>query len=342
VLTLSSELTPDDPTTMDVSPASLGDNTLGTNDGTGYPVNPVTGLPYAPQIVRRGDFGRVLAEYWADGPSSETPPGHWNLMANYVSDHIAAKRLAGTGPVLDDLEWDVKLYFAVNGAVSDAAIGCWGTKRVYDSVRPISMIRYMGGLGQSSDPLSASYSPDGLPLVPGLVELITAASSAPGQRHEALANYQNEVAVLAWPGGPADPSSQYSGVHWIRSKAWVPYQRATFVTPAFPGYTSGHSTFSRSAAEVLTRFTGTPFFPGGLGEFVIPKNGFLKFEIGPSEDMTLQWATYYDAADQAGQSRLWGGIHIHADDFGGRKMGATIGAVVYDKALTYFNGTAAP
>ena len=60
----------------------MGNNTLGTNDGTGHAVNPVTGQPYAPQIVPQADFGRVLAEFWADGPHSETPPGHWNVIAN--------------------------------------------------------------------------------------------------------------------------------------------------------------------------------------------------------------------------------------------------------------------
>ena len=340
VIRFSSRLTPDDPVTMDISPASLGDNPLGTNAGTGYPSNPITGQPYVPQIVKRGDFGRVLAEFWADGPTSETPPGHWNVLANYVSDNTATKRVGGTGPVVGDLEWDVKLYLALNGAVHDAAVGCWGTKRVYDSVRPISMIRYMGGIGQSSDLGGPSYDPDGLPLETGVVEVITPASSAPGERHEALAAFLGEIAVYSWPGEPAIPATQYSGVHWVRAKNWVAYQRKTFVTPPFAAYTSGHSTYSRSAAEILTAFTGSPYFPGGLGEFVALQNQYLVFEDGPSTDVRLQWATYYDAADQAGQSRLWGGIHIVADDFGGRMMGAAIGPMVWAKAQTYYDGTA--
>jgi hypothetical protein len=44
----------------------------------------------------------------------------------------------------------------------------------------------------------------------------------------------------------------------------MPYQLISFVTPPFPGYVSGHSTFSRTAAEILTQFTGTPFFPAVL------------------------------------------------------------------------------
>ena len=346
VIELSSRLTPDDPTMIDVSPASYGNNPLGTNDGHGYPVNPVTGQPYTPQLVKRGDFGRLIAEYWADGPTSETPPGHWNVIANLVADTPGfQRRLGGTGPLLNPLEWDVKTYFAINGAVHDAAIACWGAKRVYDGVRPITMIRYMGKKGQSSDSGQPSYDPEGLPLEPGLIELITAQSSAPGERHAGLvaAGAQlGEVAIVAWPGGPADPKTQYSGTRWVLAKEWVPYQRSTFVTPAFPGYYSGHSTYSRSAAEVLTHLTGSEYFPGGLGEFAVAQNGFLQFEIGPSGPVRLQWARYFDAADQAGQSRLWGGIHVQADDFTGRTRGHEIGIAAFDKAVTYFDGTAVP
>ena len=346
VIELSSRLTPDDPTMIDISPASLGNNPLGTNDGHGYPVNPATGQPYTPELVKRGDFGRLIAEYWADGPTSETPPGHWNVLANSVADTAGfERRFRGAGPVLDPLEWDVKTYLALNAAVHDAAIACWGAKRRYDGVRPITMIRYMGKKGQSSDSGQASFHPMGLPLEPGVIELITAESSAPGQRHADLvaAGAQlGDVAIVAWPGGPADPKTQHSGTRWVLAKGWVPYQRATFVTPAFPGYFSGHSTFSRSAAEVLTLITGSEFFPGGLGEFVVRQNGFLQFEAGPSGDVTLQWARYFDAADQAGQSRLWGGIHVEADDFTGRRVGDQIGIAALNKALTYFDGTAAP
>ena len=74
---------------------------------------------------------------------------------------------------MDALEWDVKLYLALNGAVHDAAVAAWGLKGHYDSVRPISMIRYMGGKGQSSDPDGPSYDPEGLPLEDGLIEVIT-------------------------------------------------------------------------------------------------------------------------------------------------------------------------
>ena len=122
---------------------------------------------------------------------------------------------------------------------------------------------------------------------------------------------------------------------------WVPYQRSTFVTPAFAGYPSGHSTFSRAAAEVLTAFTGDEYFPGGMTSFTV-KKGELLHEEGPTQDTTIQWATYFDAADQAGISRLFMGIHVPSDDLEGRTIGATCGKDAMALALRYFDGTASP
>lgn len=363
VLQKSATLSPDLDGMIDVSPGAYGNNPLGTNDGTGHALNPVTGQAYAPQVVKLGDFARVLAEFWADGPNSETPPGHWNVLANQVSDDpLATHQFQGVGQALDRLEWDVKLYFSLNAAVHDAAVNCWGLKRIYDFVRPISAIRYMATQGQSSDASAASYNLEGLPLVADLSELITS-STWPNGKHAGIqcctdlngnpapcvdsqgnpgiqVSCVGEVAVQTWPGQAPDRVTQFSGIRWIRAKEWVPYQLDTFVTPAFPGYNSGHSTFSRAAAEVLAAFTGSEFFPGGLGEFVAPKDAFLKFESGPSEDTPLQWASYFDAADQAGQSRIYGGIHIHADDFSARIAGSKIGQEAFSKAKTYFDGTA--
>ena len=324
---------------IDISPAAFGNNSLGADDGTGYPENPASGQPYTPTVVNGADFVRVVAEFWSDGPHSETPPGHWNVLANGVADHPLMhnnKRIAGQGPVVDDLEWDVKVYLAVNGAVHDAAIWAWGNKTVYDSSRPITLIRYMAGRGQSSDPSGASYDPEGLPLVPGVIELITRETTRPGGRHAALAGHEGEIAVRIWAGGPADPATQTSGVGWKRGVEWLPYQPTNFVTPPFPGYTSGHSTFSRAAAEVLAAITGSPFFPGGLGTFVAAQDAFLRSEKGPNETVRLQWATFYDAADQAGLSRRFGGIHPFYDDYPSRIAGARIGQKAWVKAQEFY------
>lgn len=357
----SALLSSDLPATIDLSPGAYGNNSLGTNDGHGHAQNPFTGEPYVPSVTKLGDFARVLAEYWADGPKSETPPGHWNVLANAISDsRFQHFRFEGLGEPLDRLEWDVKLYFELNGALHDAAINCWGVKRKFNSVRPISAIRLMATRGQSSAPELPSYHPEGLPLEPGLSELITA-ETWPDGRHAGITCCVNrvgipapcidsngalgiqtscvgEVAVMSWPGSPQDRQRDASGVRWIRAKEWRPYQLDTFVSPAFPGFNSGHSTFSRAGAEILAAFTGSEFFPGGIGEFIARKDSYLTFERGPSEDVRLQWATYFDAADQAGQSRLFGGIHIPSDDFTGRTAGSQIGRAAHEKARGIFAG----
>ncbi len=344
VLQKSAEL--GDLTVIDISPASLGNNPLGTEAGGGRPLNPSTGLSYAPNLVPRGDYARVIAEYWADGPSSETPPGHWHSLANQASDAIPLKKIGGSGPVIGELEWDVKLYFALAGATHDAACAAWSLKRYYDSPRPISMIRFMAKQGQSTDPGLPSYHPEGLPLIPGLTAVVTLASLAPGgEHHNQPPAYfgppftAGEIAVRTWPGRPEDPTVQRGLPTWIRGTSWFPFQDRTFVTPAFPGYMSGHSTFSRAAAEVLTAFTGSAYFPGGIASFTAPAHAFLKTELGPSVTVQLQWATYFDAADEAGSSRRWGGIHPSMDDLPARTIGSQVGKQAWTAAQKYWDAT---
>lgn len=340
-------------TEIDISPASFGNVDISTlptdfanydtfydylnggDAGTGREENPITGMPYEAQVVKLGDYARILAEFWADGPDSETPPGHWFTILNYVSDNIAEKRFNGQGEILDDLEWDIKSYFLFGGTMHDVAITSWGIKGYYDYVRPISAIRYMVDQGQSSDDQLPSYDPAGIPLVDGFIELVEMGDPLAGAENGNV----GKIKLFAWKGPDyiVDPDSDVAGVDWILAENWWPYQRPTFVTPNFAGYVSGHSTFSRAAAEVMTLLTGSPYFPGGLGEFEAPMNEFLVFEDGPSEDITLQWATYRDASDQTSLSRIWGGIHPPADDIPGRIIGERIGVESFLFGSSYFN-----
>ena len=354
VSTWSSHLDANDPTMWDISPASLGNinsfptsfadyqsfyNYLdGGDSSTGHSVNPSTGLPYVPQMVKRADYARILAEFWADGPDSETPPGHWFTLLNYVSNHSSfSKKYMGNGPVLDDLEWDVKAYFSLGGAMHDSAIAAWGIKGWYDYIRPVSAIRGMAELGQSSDVTLPSYHPGGILLEPGYIEIVDQDDALAGQNGE----HVGKIKLFAWRGPDyiSDPTVDEAGVDWILAENWWPYQRPSFVTPPFAGYVSGHSTFSRAAAEVMTMLTGDPFFPGGMGEFTALKDEFLVFEDGPSEDIVLQWATYRDASDQCSLSRIWGGIHPPADDIPGRLIGEEIGIQAFNLAEKYIDGS---
>ena len=349
----ASHLDPADGVTMDISPASLGnlgsypesfadypsfyDREFGGDPGRGHGRNPHTDAPYDAQVVLRGDYTRVLAEFWADGPDSETPPGHWFVIANTVNDHpLLQRRFQGKGAELGSLEWDIKTYFTLGGAMHDAAITAWGAKGRYDYIRPISALRAMADLGQGSDPNLPSYHENGLPLIPGFIELIGDEDPLRGVMNE----HVGKPKLYSWrgPGHVEVPWLDTAGVGWIRAEDWWPYQRPTFVTPPFAGYVSGHSTYSRAAAEVLAALTGDDYFPGGMSEFEIAANDFLRFEAGPSVPMTLQWATYRDAADQCSLSRIWGGIHPPIDDIPGRLMGIEVGRDAFAEAVRHFDG----
>lgn len=346
-----SHLDPNDPTLWDISPASVGNVQSyptqlsdyanfynyydGGDPGQGYAVNPKTNMPYTPQLVKRADYARVLAEFWADGLDSETPPGHWFNIYNEVSTHpLYEKKWKGLGPELDNLEYDVKMYLTLGGAMHDAAISAWSIKGWYDYARPVSAIRYMAEKGQSTSNALPNYHPAGLPLVPGYIEQVQLGDPLAGSSNQ----HVGKIKLYTWKGPDyiTNPANTYAGVGWILAENWWPYQRPSFVTPPFAGYVSGHSTFSRAAAEVLTYITGDPFFPGGMSEFVALENEFLEFEEGPSTDVILEWATYRDASDQCSLSRIWGGIHPPMDDINGRLIGEIIGLESSVKADSIF------
>jgi hypothetical protein len=220
------------------------------------------------------DTHKVIAEYWSDGPRSELPPGHWNVFAQWVSRRDR-----------HGLDRDAKLFFALNNALLDASITAWDAKRQWDSVRPITAVRWL----------------------------------------------KRGQLVRAW-GGP------YQGTKTIRGEDWLPYQPATFVTPPFAEYISGHSTFSAAAAAVLQDFTGKD----DLGMSITIPAGSSKVEPGavPAAPVTLSWKSFTAAADQAGLSRLYSGIHFEDGDLEARVAGAEVGEQVMDKAVTYFSGKA--
>jgi len=217
------------------------------------------------------DTQKVIAEYWKDGPSSELPPGHWCLFAQFVSQRDA-----------HNLDSDVKMFFALTNAIFDASIACWDAKRAYDSERPVTAIHY----------------------------LFT------GKK------------VRAWAG-------PYKGTQWIDGKDWEPYQPTTIVTPPFPEYYSGHSVFSAAGAEILKRFTGSDAF----GTSYTKQAGTSDVEPGtvPATDITLSWATFSDAADEAGISRRYDGIHFEQGDLMGRTLGRVIAAQAWNKAQQYID-----
>ena len=341
-----SHLDPGNGVMIDISPASRGNLSSypltkedhpsfydfldgGVQQTTGHSINPITGNPYDPQIVPQGDYARVLAEFWADGIDSETPPGHWfEILHSVLDDTNFVRQWEGQGDTLSILEYDVRAHFVLGGAMHDAAVSAWSVKGWYDFIRPVSAIRYMARLGQCSDTNQLNFHPGGIPLISNYIELVEPGDPLEGSSQENV----GKIKLYTWKGPDhiTDPQTDIAGVDWILAENWWPYQRPTFVTPPFAGYVSGHSTFSRTAANVLTSMTGSPYFPGGMGEFHAEQNNFLAFEQGPSVDITLQWATYQDAADECSLSRIWGGIHPPVDDVPGRLMGDTLGMLTFN------------
>jgi hypothetical protein len=222
------------------------------------------------------DRTKSIAAYWWDGPATELPPGHWCLLAQYVS-----RRDRHT------VDQDAKLFLALTGALLDAGIAAWDAKRAYDSVRPITAVREL---------------------------------------------YRGRT-VLAW-GGPG------RGTRAVRGEDWRPYQPPAVVTPPFAEYVSGHSTFSAAAAEVLASFTGSQRF--GFSVTIPAGNSMIEPGVVPSRPVTLSFPTFADAADQAGRSRRYGGIHFRAGDLDGRDLGRRVGATAWARARGYFDGTEEP
>jgi hypothetical protein len=135
-----------------------------------------------------------------------------------------------------------------------------------------------------------------------------------------------DASIVAW-------DDKYAYDHWrpvtaIRAAAedgnpdtvadatWTPL----LVTPAFPSYVSGHSTFSSSAARVLARF-----FHSDAVSFTTTSDAL--------PGVTRSFASFSAAADEAGQSRIWGGIHWQYDNQDGLAAGRALGDSVFEHFL---------
>ncbi len=196
----------------------------------------------------------------------------------------------------NSLDTDAQLFFGLGNAVFDAGVSTWEAKTFYDYARPVRAIRDLGELG-----LIGEFDAD-------------------------LGGY----AVDAW-AGPGE------GTQRILATDFITYQTPrTDPSPPFAEYTSGHSAFSASGAEILKLFTGSDSFGGS----VTFEPGESRFEPGltPGDETTLAWNTFTNAADEAGISRIYGGIHFDDGDLNGRTLGREVGQSVLDQTLLFING----
>src|SRR6266516_3020953 len=167
-----------------------------------------------------------IALFWTDGAGTETPPGHWNSIAQIIADAQG-----------NTLEENARLFALLNIAMADAAICAWDAKYTFHFWRPVTAINF------------------------------------------------------------AEPQ-----LNWA----------SFIVTPPFPDYVSGHSTFSGAAATVLPLFYGTEDLPFTTGSDFLP-------------GVTRSFSTCLDAAEEAALSRLYGGIHFRSANEDGLQAGISIG-----------------
>ena len=167
-----------------------------------------------------------IALFWADGAGTETPPGHWNNIAQTIA-----------GGRSNTLEQNARLFALLNIAMADAAICAWDAKYAFHFWRPVTAINF------------------------------------------------------------AEPE-----LNWM----------SFIVTPPFPDYVSGHSTFSGAAATVLELFYGTEDLPFTIGSDFLP-------------GVYRSFPTCLDAAEEAAVSRLYGGIHFRSANDDGLEAGISIG-----------------
>jgi len=232
------------------------------NNGNGYKQE---ARDIAGYVANLNDERKACAVYWADGPGSETPPGHWSLIAQAVSRR--------DGNTLDE---DVALFFAFGNAELNAGVVSWEAKYRFDFARPVTLIRWIYYYG--------AKKPD-----------------------PAYRNWNSYIA-----------------------------------TPPFPEYTSGHSTFSAAAAQVLRNATGSdrmdlravvPAFTGA--NFLTPG------KTPPQVDSTLNWPTFTDAVDGpdgSGVSRIYGGIHFDDANDHGQTTGTAAGQAAWDETRRFLTG----
>jgi hypothetical protein len=124
----------------------------------------------------------------------------------------------------------------------------------------------------------------------------------------------------------------------VSGEAWLPYQEATFVTPPFPDFVSGHSTYSAVFANTMAQWFGDNIRTDGLvtmtdlnlvtpvqlgvqtqpfGTIVFPQGSSgIQQGIVPTQATTLSFTTWSGLAQSAGISRQYGGIHCMSAHLG--------------------------
>lgn len=221
------------------------------------------------------DKQKTIAEFWAGGPSSVTPPGFW-----FVFSYAICK--SNSLPISEE----IKLYTLLGMAVFQGSICAWKLKRQNLQARPVQMIR-QAGLDES----------------------------------------------------------------------WVPYQESNFVTPPFPDFVSGHSVFSSVSSRIIYQilqknqidlkgtvldsellkllnpelFANTDNTVFNLCEIaILPDSSNIENGV-PLSGVSLSWSGLDQMAEEAGLSRIYGGIHYQSSNRAGLSLGRQLSNILCEK-----------
>lgn len=235
---------------------------------------------------------KMSAEFWSGGPGTVTPPGLWILIATYFSRHHEINIIS-----------ELTLYKRITAGLFQASILCWGIKRQMLQERPIQAIRRL---------------------------------------------VNKDV-------------NNWSSNDTINTNIWMPYQELSFVTPPFPDFVSGHSTFSGVASKILINFFQSSEIPNGkitLSQnimsiispnfinkcddecnisniLIYPQTSFIQTDISdvitmPPTGVCLIWKSLDEMAEDAGKSRVYGGIHYESSNQGGLALGRNLAKYFYN------------
>lgn len=286
--------------------------TITRADNTVVPISKsLIGTDINPEFIGQSEQIIELSASLSD-PNAQVEGDTRKLIAEFWEDQAGTPFPAGTWMLFaqkvaekdnPDLDFDIPLFLNLGNAVFDAGIATWESKYFYDYTRPVRAIRELGKLGLIGE------DPDG----------------------------DGIFTVNAWGGVGL-------GTIEIPATDFITYQMpSSDPSPPFPEYTSGHSTFSSAAAEVLRLYTGSDSFLLGDGTLGLSVNfpvGSSRFEpnIIPNTPITLSWSTFSSAADEAGISRLYGGIHFEDGDLNARRLGEQVGQNVFNRTQFFLDG----
>ncbi len=121
---------------------------------------------------------------------------------------------------------------------------------------------------------------------------------------------------------PTNPNDDPGSVWWPSLNAAKSDQTLPdlHVTPAFPSYASGHSTFAAAAATVLADFFGTDHVTFTVASDASPE--------------TRTFTSFSSAMQEAGISRIYAGLHYGFDNTAALAMGTDVGNAVFARAFT--------